>query len=135
MSQQHATVINNNNNDNNNNNNNNEDGNEEEEEDNNNNNKNKTTTIILIILMMMMMVLVMMMMIIITLKGAIRGFVQSPPCAANCLQHVRSSGQGAIVCKSRVTYPAFIMCNMSHATRYKGTAQLLSLTELKLHLF
>ena len=28
---------------------------------------------------------------------------QSPHCAANCLQHTRSSGHGAIVCKSRAT--------------------------------
>ena len=37
-------------------------------------------------------------MIIIAFKGAIRDFLQSPHSAANCLQHVRSSGQGAIVC-------------------------------------
>ena len=28
-------------------------------------------------------------------------FLQSPPCAANCLQHIRSFGQCAILCKSR----------------------------------
>ena len=74
---------------------------------------------------------------IITLKGAIRVgfFLQSPHCAANCLQHVRSSGSGAIVCKSRATHPALITCNMQCATWYEGTAQLLSLTELKSHIF
>ena len=76
-----------------------------------------TTTmmmIIIIILLIIMMILMMMMMmiiiviiiiviIIIALKGAIRDFLQSPHCAANRLQHVRSSGPGAIVCKSRAT--------------------------------
>ena len=35
-----------------------------------------------------------MIIIIITLKSAIQDFLQSPQCAANFLQHVRSSGQG-----------------------------------------
>ena len=51
--------------------------------------------------------------IIIALKGTIQDFLQSPHCAANCLQHVRSSGPGAIVCKSRATHGALITCNMS----------------------
>ena len=51
--------------------------------------------------------------IIIAFKGAIQDFVQSPHSAANCLQHARSSGSGAIVCKSRATHRAFITCNMS----------------------
>ena len=38
--------------------------------------------------------------IIIAFKAANRYFLQSPHSAANCLQHVRSSGPGAIVCKS-----------------------------------
>ena len=48
--------------------------------------------------------------IIITFKGAIRDFLQSPHSAANCLQHARSSGPGAIVCKSRATHRALITC-------------------------
>ena len=48
--------------------------------------------------------------IIIALKGAIRDFLQSPHSAANCLQHVRSSGPGAIVCKSRTTHRTLITC-------------------------
>ena len=40
-------------------------------------------------------------------------FLQSPHFAENRLQHVRSSGPGAIVCKSHVTHRALIMCNMS----------------------
>ena len=61
--------------------------------------------------------------------------LQSPHCAANHLQHVRSSGPGAIVCKSRATHRAFFTCSMLYATWYEGTVQLLSLTELKSHLF
>ena len=48
--------------------------------------------------------------IIITFKGAIRDLLQSPHSAANCLQHVRSSDLGAIVCKSRAAHQALIMC-------------------------
>ena len=33
--------------------------------------------------------------------------LQSPRCAANCLQYVRSSGQGAFVCKSCNTSSAY----------------------------
>ena len=55
-------------------------------------------------------------------------FLQSPHCYANCLQHICSSGHGIIVCKSCTTLWALIMCNMSCATWYEGTAQLLSLT-------
>ena len=36
------------------------------------------------------------MMIMIALKGVIRDFLQSPHCTANCLQYIRSIGQGAI---------------------------------------
>ena len=56
-------------------------------------------------------------------------FAQFPHCAVNCLQNVHSSGQGAIVCKSRAIRRALITCNMC-ATWYKGTAQPFSLTEL-----
>ena len=37
--------------------------------------------------------------IIIALKGIIHDLLQSPQCAMNHLQHVRSSGLGAIACK------------------------------------
>ena len=73
-----------------------------------------TTTIIIIIMMMMMMIInmiiitiiiiliiIIIIIIIIAMRGAMRDFLQSPHCAANCLQHVRSSGLGAIVCKAR----------------------------------
>ena len=48
--------------------------------------------------------------IIIAFKGAIRDFLQSPHSAVNCLQHIRSSGPGATVCKSRATLRALITC-------------------------
>ena len=51
--------------------------------------------------------------IIIAFKGAIRDFLQSPHSAAKRLQHARSSGPGAIVCKSCATRRALITCNMS----------------------
>ena len=38
-------------------------------------------------------------------------FLQSPHCAANCLQHVHSSGQGVIVC-NHVQHQALTMCNI-----------------------
>ena len=46
--------------------------------------------------------------IIIAFKGAIRDFLQSPCSATNCLQHIRSSGPGAVVCKSRAAHQALI---------------------------
>ena len=55
--------------------------------------------------------------IIIAFKGAIRDFLQSPHSAENCLQHVRSSGPGAIVCKSRATHRALITCKC-HVKRH-----------------
>ena len=66
-----------------------------------------------------------MIIIIIAFKGAVR----------DVLQHVRSSSHGVIACKSRATHRALITYNVSCATWYEGAAQLLSLTELKLHFF
>ena len=43
----------------------------------------------------------------------IRDFLQSPHSTANCLQHARSSGPGAIVYKSRATHRTLITCNIS----------------------
>ena len=59
-----------------------------------------------IIIMMMMILLIII--VIIAFKGSIRDFLQSPHSATNCLQHVRSSGPAAIVCKSRATHRALI---------------------------
>ena len=88
---------------------------------------------IMIMIIIIIIIMIMIMIMIIALKGAIRDFLQSPHCATNCLQYVCSSGPGAIVCKSRATHRAFIACNMYviRVTWYEGTAQLLSLTELK----
>ena len=46
-------------------------------------------------------------------------FVQPPHCAANCLQYVSSSCQGASVCKSRATYRAQsrATCRVSRGTK------------------
>ena len=52
-----------------------------------------------------------------------RFYLQSPHCAANCLQHVRSSGQDIFVCKSRAAHQALTTCNMLCALWYKGTVQ------------
>ena len=62
-------------------------------------------------------------------------FLQSLHCATNCLQQVRSSGQGEIMCKSWTAHQTFITCNMSCVVWCEGTSQLLSLTEYNLHLF
>ena len=63
--------------------------------------------------------------IIIEFKGATRDFLQSPHCATNRLQHVRSSGLGVTVCKSCATCWALITCNMSCYMR-RGTKGQLS---------
>ena len=75
--------------------------------------------------------------IIIALRGAIWDFLQCPHCAANLLQHVRSNGPGAIMCKSRAcTTSAYYMQHVVlRATQYERTAQLLNLTEFKSLLF
>ena len=108
-------------NDNNNNDNNNNNSSSSNNNNNNNNNNNTTTTTTTIT--------------IIAFKGAIRDVLQSPHCAAKRLQHLRQSGPGLIVCKSRATHRALSTCNVLRATLYEGRAQLLSLTELKSHLF
>ena len=59
--------------------------------------------IIIIIIIMIMIIIV-----IIPFKFAIRDCLQSPHCAANRLQHVRSSGPATIVCKSCATHRALI---------------------------
>ena len=47
-------------------------------------------------------------------------FFQSCHCVANCLQHVRSSVPGAIVCKSHAAHQAYITCNLLCATWYSS---------------
>ena len=66
------------------------------------------------------------MIIIITFKGTIRDFLRSPHCATNCLQvqHVHSSGPGAIVCKSCATHLVLITwkCFTCHVVRRASSA-------------
>ena len=75
--------------------------------------------------------------IVIALTGTIRDCLQSSHCAANRLQHVRSSGPKCnrvqIMCNTSSAYHVqhVVLC----ATWYEGTAQRLCLTEHKLHLF
>ena len=85
--------------------------------------------IIIIIIIIMIIIIIIMVMVMMT-----REILQSPHCAVICLLHVRSSGQGGIVYKSCATYRACITCSMPCNALYKGTAQLLRLTELKSHL-
>ena len=49
------------------------------------------------IVMIIIIIIIIIIIMIIPFKGAVRDFLQSPRCAANCLQHVRSSGQGTMV--------------------------------------
>ena len=51
------------------------------------------------------------------------------------LSLTHSGGQGAIVCKSSAAHQALNTCNLSCATWYEGTAELLSLADSKSHLF
>ena len=60
-------------------------------------------------------------------------FLQPPHCATNCLQHVRSSCQEAIVCKSRSTHQVLLPCSMLCAMWYEGTAQIIALHLFQLH--
>ena len=57
--------------------------------------------------------------IVIALKGAVQDFLQSPHCTTNCIQHVHSSGQGTVVCKSCATCQALIIaaCHVPHGTK------------------
>ena len=73
---------------------------DDDDDSNNNNNDDDNNKIVIVI--------------IIAVKGTIGDFffLQSPHCAAKRLQHVRSNGLGAIVCKSRAPHKALITCNM-----------------------
>ena len=72
----------------------------------------KIIIMIIIIVIIIIIIIINIIIIIIALKGAIRDFLQSPHCVANRLQHIHSSGPGAIVCKSRATHRTLITCNM-----------------------
>ena len=62
--------------------------------------------------------------LIIALKGAIPDFLQSPHSAADRLQHIRSSGLGVIVCKSRAVDRVQITCNGSCANHVQWIERL-----------
>ena len=59
------------------------------------------------------LVIITIIIIIIAFTGAFRDFLQSLHCTRKRLQHVRSSGPGMIVCKSRATHRVLVMCNIS----------------------
>ena len=61
--------------------------------------------------------------------------LQSPHCAAKCLQNVRSSGPGAIVCKGNTSSAYRVQRVVLRATWYERAAHLLILTDFKSHLF
>ena len=76
--------------------------------------------IITTIIMMMMIIIIVIIMIIIiiiiliTFKGANRDFCHNLLTAPRTIsKHARSSGSGAVVCKSRATHRPLITCNMS----------------------
>ena len=71
-----------------------------------------TAIVSLVLMIVVEVVVIIIIIIIIAFKGAIQDFLQSPHSAANCLQHVRSRGQGAVVCKSRATHQALITCHL-----------------------
>ena len=69
--------------------------------------------VIIIIIIIIIIIKIKNIIVIILLTGANRDFLQSPHCAVNRLQHVHSSGPGAIVCKSCATHQALVTCSMS----------------------
>ena len=94
-----------------------------------------TTTIIIIIIIIMMMRrrrVVMMTMIMMALKGVIRDLLT----ASRTVSNTHAQAAKAQLCSNHMQHiRALITCNMSCATWYEGTAQLLSLTEFRSHLF
>ena len=67
----------------------------------------------IVLLIYVITVIIIIIIIIIAFKDEIWDFLQSTHCSVNCLQHVRSSGPGAIVCKSCATHRPLITCNMA----------------------
>ena len=75
------------------------------------------------------------MIIIIAFTGAIWDVLQSPHCAANCLQHtLKWPGRNCVQITCNTSSTCHVQHDVLRATWYEGTAQLLSLTELKSHL-
>ena len=72
--------------------------------------------IIVVVVVVVVVIIIIIIIIIIALKDAVRDVLQSPHCVAKCLQYMRSSGQGAVVYKSRATHQALVTCSLSCAT-------------------
>ena len=91
--------------------------------------------IITIIIIVIIIIIILVTIIIIAFKDAIQDFLQSPHCAVNHLQ--RSTwprcNHVQITCNTSSAYHVqhVVLCAMW----YKGTAQVLRLTEFKYHLF
>ena len=66
----------------------------------------------MMMMMMIIIIIIIIIIIVIEFNSTMRDFLQIPHCAANRLQHERSSGPGAIVWKSRATQRTLITCNM-----------------------
>ena len=65
------------------------------------------------------------------LNGAIRDFfLQSPHRAVNCLHHVRSSGQGTIVCKSHTSSIYHVQHAVCHVVRRHSSATMFDKVEI-----
>ena len=82
----------------------------------------------------LIMIVVIIMIIVFALKGAnynSYNFLTAPQTVSNTYAGVAR----AQLCANDVQHRTLITCNMSCATWQEGTAQLLSLTELKAHLF
>ena len=89
--------------------------------------------IIIIVIIIIVVVVVVVVVVIIAFKGAIREFLQSPHSASNCLHHLRSSGPGAAVCKSRAAHRALITCKCHvtcHLVRRDSSAIKLNRVEI-----
>ena len=90
---------------------------------------------IMMMMMMMMIIIIIIIIIIIAFKGTVRDFFTISTLRRELsLTRTLKQPRHSSVCKSRATQLAPITCNVSCATWYEGTAQLLGLTELKSHL-
>ena len=78
---------------------------------------------IVVVVVVVVVIIIIIIIIIMAIKGTIRDFLQSPPCAANRLQHVCSSGSGEqITCNTSSAY--HVQHVVLRATPYEEAAQL-----------
>ena len=87
--------------------------------------------IIVLVIVIIIIIIVVIMMMIITSKSAIQDFYNSLTAPWPVSNMYTQVARAQIIHKLCATHRALIMCNMCN----DGTAQLLGLTELKLHLF